>query len=115
MNSQRNSLSNGTAPARNGKGIHKKKRKRKFFQINDNAMNSPTNNTAATTERHDDVSQSLHPKKRRYKKKKTPEGASATETIKPVLIVKKPEDYSANWKMLKEVCMLFHISIIYLM
>lgn len=104
MNSQTNSLSNGTAPARNGKGIHKKKRKRKFFQINDNAMNSPTKHTAATTEGHDDVSQPLQPKKkRRFKKKKTPKGGSATETIKPVLIVKKPEDYSANWKMLKEI------------
>lgn len=67
-------------------------------------MNSPTKHTAATTEGHDDVSQPLQPKKkRRFKKKKTPKGGSATETIKPVLIVKKPEDYSANWKMLKEI------------
>ncbi|KAK8389388.1 hypothetical protein O3P69_008853 [Scylla paramamosain] len=103
MNPQRSNPSNGTGPAKNGQGIHKKKRKRKFFQINDNAMNSPTKHTSATMENHD-VNQSLHPrKKRRNKKKNTPEGGSATQIIKPVLIVKKPEDYSANWKMLKEI------------
>ncbi|MPC25505.1 RNA exonuclease 4 [Portunus trituberculatus] len=104
MYPQGSSPCNGTALANNRQGIYKKKRKRKFFQINEGATNSSIERTSATTGKLDDMNQSVQPKKRRRNKKKnTPGGGSATEAIKPVLIVKKPEDYSANWKMLKEI------------
>lgn len=96
----------GTASTNNGIKINKKKRKRKFLHTS--AMSSFTMHTSTTPEKHDDLHKSSQPtkKRRRNNKKKTTEEES-TETIKPVLVVKNPEDYSANWKKLKEVLTFF--------
>lgn len=104
MNQQMMLPTNGTPATSNGMKINKKKRKRKFFHINDNAKNSLTKHTSTTAEQHDDSNKPVHPakKRRKNKKKKTAETGS-TQTIKPVLVVKNPEDYSANWKKLQEI------------
>ena len=111
MNHQRIHHINGTTSNKHNQGPNKKKRKRKFFQINDNSPNLVVN-TSPTIDKSDDISKSLQPsKKRRKNKKKKVTKEGSTEALKPILIVKNPEDYSANWKMLKEVIMYFCVSI----
>lgn len=89
-----------------------RKRKRQFYQKSDAGGNAtiPSSSavpSAVTSEapvkEGNSKSPSHPPKKRRKKKKKTTSQEESKKEIKPVLIVKKPEDYSANWKMLKEV------------
>ncbi|KAG0714952.1 RNA exonuclease 4 [Chionoecetes opilio] len=105
MNHQIISQPNGTASTSNGQKNNKKRRKRKFFQTNGTAMNSITmqNNASTTTEKLDSPSTSSQPikKRRKNKKKKTDEGSP--EASKPYLVVKNTENYSSNWKTLKEI------------
>lgn len=98
----------------------KRKRKRHFHQTNDAASGpatfSPSAVPSAVTPEaavKEGDGNSSSPKKRRKKRNKKKSGEGSKEGIKPVLIVKKPEDYSANWKMLKEVNKCRHSSFIF--
>lgn len=56
----------------------------------------------------DSVQPAKKKQKRRKKKLVKDEGRSADASeYKPVIVVKKAEDYSANWKQLKEVIVIF--------
>lgn len=89
----------------------KRKRKRHFHQTNDAATSPATLSSSAvpsavTSEaavKEGDGNSSSQPKKKRKRRNKKKSEEGSKEGIKPVLIVKKPEDYSANWKMLKEI------------
>lgn len=112
-------------PAENGQNVspsvtekitlkQRKNRKRKRQQ--QSSVNSSINSDKSSSidpaikEKQDESSESLKPtkKKRKKKKKKSAEQqenstGTGTSEYKTVVIVKSPEDYSANWKQLKEV------------
>ncbi|XP_045603361.2 uncharacterized protein [Procambarus clarkii] len=78
-----------------------KKRKREEQTSNENCDGTQMETNQPVDRKLNEHLESLPPaKKKKRKKKKNP---GVTEGLKPVLIVKTPEDYSANWKRLKEI------------
>ncbi|XP_042218005.1 RNA exonuclease 4-like [Homarus americanus] len=102
-----------------GDGKSYSKKKKWKWRKNKKPVKSSTNQSASETSSSIQISHpvisklegnsdSLQPAKKRRRKKKSKgavEVTSAENTtgFKPVLILKKPDDYSANWKQLKEI------------
>lgn len=110
-------LSKNSDNVNNSGSLLKSKKKKWRWRKNKKAKKNPcqvgseSGNGVDKTSEHvtakrkcDEVNDSIQPAKKKKKKlAKKGDSANSTSEYKPILIVKKAEDYSANWKQLKEV------------